>query len=116
MNSVTLIASRTVDHIHDLDRQVQVVRPGGPAFYCEQAMTARNLRVHLLTSRRPTSVYITIRNKSEKIRIERISKIHLQRDLPSGNVVLSPILGEFDIKELAKKKMPGLSGCARLYS
>lgn len=104
MKSVTLIASRTVDHIHNLDQGVRIVRQGGPAFYCEQAMVAMGLRVHLLTTRRPTDVYISVRRKNERIRIEEIGQIRIGRKVPTGNVVLSPILGEFDLKKLVPGK------------
>lgn len=103
MQPVTLIASRTADHIHNLDNLIESVRPGGPAFYCKQAIEALGCNVHLLTARRPVTVHITIQDRHEKIRIERIGKITLQGRLPTRNVLLSPILSEFNLEQMAQR-------------
>lgn len=103
MKSITLIASRTIDHISDLDKLTKIVRPGGPAFYCKQAIESFGCNVHLLTVRRPVTVYITIKDRHEKIRINRIGKIVLQGKLPARDILLSPILGEFDLKQLVDR-------------
>lgn len=104
MESITLIASRTIDHIHNLDNLIELVRPGGPAFYCKQAIETLGCKVHLLTVRRPVTVHITIQDRHEKIRIERIGKIMLQGPrLPTRNVLLSPILSEFNLEQMAQR-------------
>lgn len=102
MKSVTLIASRTVDHINNLDKSTKLVRSGGPAFYCKQAIETLGCKVHLLTSRRPVTVHITIQDQHEKIRIDRIEKITLWGRLPTRNILLSPILGEFNLEQVAQ--------------
>ena len=104
MESVTLIASRTIDHIHNFDRREKFERPGGPAFYCKQAMEVLGYKVHLVTASRPTQVSITIRGVHESIRIDRIPKIKLGERLPSRNIVLSPILSEFKLRQLADRR------------
>ena len=104
MKSVTLIASRTVDHINNLDQSVRLERAGGPAFYCKQAMEVLGYRVHLVTAGQPANVFITIRNRRESIRIDRIAKIKLTGRLPARNVLLSPILGEFELEQLARRR------------
>jgi len=103
MKSITLIASRTTDHINNLDKSIKLVRAGGPALYCKQAIEESGLKVHLLTSRRPVTVYITIQDRHEKIRIDRIGMITLWGRLPARNVLLSPILGEFDLEQVAQR-------------
>lgn len=103
MKSITLIASKTIDHIKNLDRSISLVRPGGPAFYCKQAMEVLGFKVYLLTSRRPVTVCITIQDHRESIRIDRIGKITLQNHLPTRNILLSPILGEFNLEQVAQK-------------
>lgn len=103
MKSVTLIASKTIDHINNLDKSTRLVRAGGPALYCKQAIEELGLKVHLLTSRRPVTVHITIQDRHEKIRIDRIGRITLRRRLPAHNVLLSPILGEFDLEQVAQR-------------
>jgi len=104
MKSVTLIASRTVDHINNLDQSVRLERAGGPALYCTQAMEALGCRVHLVTAKQPVNVFITIRNRRESIRIDRIAKIKLAGRLPARDVLLSPILGEFELEQLARRR------------
>lgn len=103
MKSITLIASRTIDHIHNLDKSTELVRPGGPALYCKQAIEVLGWKVYLLTPRRPVTVHITIQNRCEKIRIERVGKITLQGRLPTRNVLLSPILSEFNLEQIAQR-------------
>lgn len=103
MKSVVLIASKTIDYIENIDESTKLVRSGGPAFYCKQAIEAFGYNVRLLTSRRPTNVHITIQDRHEKIRIDRIEKILLRRQPPVRNVLLSPILGEFELKRLAQE-------------
>jgi len=103
MQSVTLIASRTTDHINDLDKSTKLVRAGGPALYCKQAIEEFGLNVHLLTSRRPVTVHITIQDRHEKIRIDRIRRIAFPGHLPARDILLSPILGEFNLEQLAQR-------------
>ncbi len=103
MKSVTLIASRTIDHINNLDKSTKIVRPGGPALYCKQAIETLGCKVHLLTSRRPVTVHITIQDQNEKIRIDRIGKITLRGHLPTRNILMSPILGEFDLEQVSQR-------------
>lgn len=103
MKSVTLIASRTTDHINNLDKSTKIVRPGGPALYCKQAIEALGCKVNLLTARRHVTVHITIQDRREKIRIERIGKITLQGCLPTRNILLSPILSEFNLEQMAQR-------------
>lgn len=103
MKAVTLIASRTIDHIDNLDESTKLVRSGGPALYCKQAIEALGCNVRLLTSQRPVNVHITIQDRHEKIQIDRIEKILLRGHLPARNVLLSPILGEFELKRLAQE-------------
>ena len=104
MKSVILIASRTIDYINNLDLSIQLKRPGGPALYCKRAMDDFGYRVHLITTSRPTQVFITIRGGHESIRIDRVPKIRLKGHLPSRNVVLSPILGEFNLEKLTRRQ------------
>lgn len=102
MKSVTLIASRTIDYINNIDKSTKLVLPGGPALYCKQAIEALGWKVHLLTSKRPVTVHITIQDRHEKIRIDRIGKIALRGHLPTRNILLSPILGEFNLEQIAQ--------------
>jgi hypothetical protein len=103
MKSVTLIASRTIDHINDLDKSATFTRPGGPALYSKGAIEALGYRVHLVTSARPAAVRVTIKNRCEKIRVDRIGKISIPKRLPTQNVVLSPILDEIDLRQLNER-------------
>ncbi|MEN9523968.1 MAG: pfkB family carbohydrate kinase [Candidatus Parcubacteria bacterium] len=100
MKTITLIASHTVDHIDDLDRGLQIHRAGGPAHYCGNAIRSLGYKPTIVTGEKPADVFITISEHNEHIRIDRIPKIRLPKRLPSHNIILSPILGEFDLREL----------------
>lgn len=100
MKTITLIASHTIDHIDDLDRGTKTERSGGPAHYCGTAISSLGYKPTIVTGRKPVDVFITISDHKEHIRIDHVQKITLPRRLPSRNIILSPILGEFDLREL----------------
>ena len=50
MRSITLIASRSIDHIRDFDSKTMYERPGGPALYCRKALESAGLRVELVSA------------------------------------------------------------------
>ncbi|MFA5173225.1 MAG: PfkB family carbohydrate kinase [Candidatus Paceibacterota bacterium] len=103
MKSITLIATKTVDHINNLDKAVKLVRSGGPALYCKEALNALGCKVCLLTPKNPVTVHIIIKDQHEKIRIKRVGKIMLPKRLFSRNILLSPILGEFNLEQLSER-------------
>lgn len=85
MKTITLIASHTVDHIDDRDRGLQIERSGGPAYYCGTAISSLGYKPIIITGRKTVDVFITISDYKEHIR-------------------LSPILGEFDLRELRSRR------------
>lgn len=104
MKMITLIASHTVDHIDDLDRDLQIQRAGGPAYYCGKVIKSLGYKPAIITGKEPADVFITISDRKEHIRIDQTLRIGLPKKLPSRNVILSPILGEFDLRKLRSRK------------
>ncbi|MBU6232071.1 MAG: hypothetical protein KGI50_07480 [Patescibacteria group bacterium] len=104
MKTITLIASHTVDHIDDRDRGLQIERSGGPAYYCGTTISSLGYRPAIITKRKPVDVFITISDHKEHIRIDHIPTISLPKRLPSHDIILSPILGEFDLYEFRSRR------------
>ncbi len=104
MKTITLIASHTVDHIDDRDRGLQIERSGGPAHYCGTAISSLGYKPAIITGSKPADVFITISDHKEHIRIDQVPTIDLPERLPSRNIILSPILGEFNLRKLRSRR------------
>lgn len=104
MKKITLIASHTVDHIEDHDRGIQIKRSGGPAYYCGTAISSLGYKPAIIAGKKPVDVFITVSDHKEHIHIDQIQTIGLPERLPSRNIILSPILGEFDLRELRSRR------------